>query len=88
MNQRRIHPFGLGTRFSPLCGPDDEAAESDLTINFVVEIKHEPDQWRGSFAFYANALDTSRDMFGHPDMPAMTGLSLWRYPFPSLADLN
>ncbi len=88
MNQRRIQPFGLSARFSPLCGPDDEAAESDLTISFVVEMKHDPDQWRGSFAFYASAIKTSRDLFGNAAPLAGGALSLWRYPFPSLADLN
>ncbi len=88
MNQRRIQPPGLGTRFTPLCGPDDHEEDPDLTISFVVEMKHVPDQWRGSFAFYTGAIKTSRDLCGNPAPLAVGALSLWRYPFPSLADLN
>lgn len=88
MKQRRIQPLGMGTRVSPLDEPDDHAAESDFTISIVVELNHEPDQWRGSFAFYTNAMDASREVFGHNATPAAAGLSLWRYPFPSPTELN
>lgn len=88
MNQRRIQPLGMGLRLSPLCGPDDHGADPDLTINFVVEMKHAPDHWRGTFAFYTSAIRTSRDPFGTAAPPAVGGLSLWRYPLPSPTELN
>ncbi len=88
MKQRRLQPFELGLRLSSFDDAEDCVEDPISTLSFVEDLSHKPDQWRGSFSFYASALDTSRDMFGHPDLPAMTGLSLWRYPFPSLADLN
>ena len=88
MNQRRIQPPGMGTRVSPFDEPDDHAADLDFTISIVIELNHEPDQWRGSFAFYTGAIMTSRDIFGNAATLAGGPLSLWRYPFPSLADLN
>lgn len=88
MKQRRIQPPGLGLRLSPLCGSDDRADDPIVTISFVLELHHAPDQWRGSFAFYTNAIDISRNVFGSNEVPAAAGLSLWRYPFPSLMELN
>ena len=88
MNQRRIQPPGMGTRVSLLDESDDHAAESDFTISIVVEMNRVPDQWRGSFAFYTSAIKTSRDLFGNAAPLGVGPLSLWRYPFPSLADLN
>ncbi len=78
----------MGLRLSSLDDADDCVEDPISTISFVEEMNHEPDQWRGSFAFYTSGIKTSRDLFGNAASLAVGPLSLWRYPFPSLADLN
>ena len=88
MKQRRIQPFELGLRLSSPGDTDDWVDDPISTISFVLELNHQSDQWRGSFAFYTNAIKTSRDLFGSTAPLAVGGLSLWRYPLTMLTDLN